>query len=150
MQSDFEQIDVENAEYEAGDATGTRVKMRVQTSSEWFRIESLPKPQLEQLGRQSRNSLASKALKWIFLCSAKAIFTAHWIKYRPLFGSSPEVGGRGSSDVSRPGLTSAEFTLYLRPSLSALCSLCSLCLNPITDDGNQTNACSRSHVRHVR
>jgi hypothetical protein len=45
----LEQIDVENEEYEAWDAAGTRLQMGVQTSSEWLRIESLPKPQLEQL-----------------------------------------------------------------------------------------------------
>jgi hypothetical protein len=49
MQSDFVQIDVENEEYEAWDAAGTRLRMRVQSSSEWLRIESSPKPQLDQL-----------------------------------------------------------------------------------------------------
>jgi hypothetical protein len=49
MQSDFEQIDVENEEYEARDAAGTRLQMGIQTSSEWLRIASLPEPQLEQL-----------------------------------------------------------------------------------------------------
>ena len=62
---------------------------------------------------------------------------------------SPEMGGRDSGDV-RHVLALAEFTLYLRPSLAALSVLSSLCLNPITDDGNRTDACSRADVRHVR
>lgn len=49
MQSDFEQIDVENEEYEAWDTAGTRLKMLVQTSSDWLRIESLANPQPEEL-----------------------------------------------------------------------------------------------------
>jgi len=54
MQSDFERIDVENEEYEAWDAVGTRLKMSVQTSSDWLRIESLPNPQPEQLAEAIR------------------------------------------------------------------------------------------------
>jgi hypothetical protein len=85
----------------------------------------------------------------MFLCCAKAIFGAHCIKAAQLKRQCG-LAGRDSSDVSRLVLTWAEFTLYLRPSVTALCSWSSLCLNPITDDGKQTHAGSRSDVRHVR
>jgi hypothetical protein len=54
MQNHFEQIDVENEEYVAWDAAGTRLKMSVQASSDWLRIESLPNPQPEQLAEAIR------------------------------------------------------------------------------------------------
>jgi hypothetical protein len=49
LQSHFEQIDVENEEYEAWDATGTRLDLSVQESDEWLRIDPVPNPQPEQL-----------------------------------------------------------------------------------------------------
>ena len=49
MQAYFEQIDIENEEYEAWDAAGTRLKMSVQESDNWLRIEPMPNPQPEQL-----------------------------------------------------------------------------------------------------
>ena len=49
MQSSFERIDVENDEYEAWDATGTRLKLSVQESDEWLRIDPMPGSPPEQL-----------------------------------------------------------------------------------------------------
>ncbi|MGB9464044.1 MAG: hypothetical protein WBR10_02930 [Candidatus Acidiferrum sp.] len=49
MQTHFEQIDVENEEYETWDAAGTRLKMSVQKADEWLRIEPMPNPQPGQL-----------------------------------------------------------------------------------------------------
>ena len=49
MQRAFEQIDVENKEYEAWDATGLPLKLSVQKSIEWLRLEPADSPQPEQL-----------------------------------------------------------------------------------------------------
>ena len=49
MQSDLEQIDIENDEYEAWDAAGTQLKLSVQESDEWLRLDPLPKSQPDQL-----------------------------------------------------------------------------------------------------
>jgi hypothetical protein len=49
MQYDFEQIDVENGEYDAWDAVGTPLKLSVQASDEWLRIEASPNSKSAQL-----------------------------------------------------------------------------------------------------
>jgi hypothetical protein len=51
MQSDFERIDVENAEYEARDAMGARLNLSVQESDDWLLIEPAPNPQPEGLSK---------------------------------------------------------------------------------------------------
>jgi hypothetical protein len=49
MKSGFERIDVQNDEYEAWDALGTRLKLSVQKSDDWLRIDASPNSQPEQL-----------------------------------------------------------------------------------------------------
>jgi hypothetical protein len=49
MQGYFEQIDVENQEYEAWDATGTPLRLSVQKSSDWLRIEPGKRSEPEHL-----------------------------------------------------------------------------------------------------
>lgn len=49
MQRDLEQIDVENEEYEAWDATAMPLKLSVQRSAEWVRLEPAANPQPGQL-----------------------------------------------------------------------------------------------------
>ena len=49
MQNHFEQIDVENEEYEAWDATGVPLKLSVQKKKEWLRVEPGERPAPEQL-----------------------------------------------------------------------------------------------------
>jgi hypothetical protein len=49
MQYDFEEIDVENGEYEAWDAKGTPVKPSVQNPALWLRLDPEGPPQPEQL-----------------------------------------------------------------------------------------------------
>jgi len=45
MQSQFEKIDVENEEYDAWDALGTRLRLSVQESTDWLRVDSTnPEP----------------------------------------------------------------------------------------------------------
>jgi hypothetical protein len=51
MQAYFEKIDVENEEYEAWDAVGTRLTLSVQKSSDWLRIEPTTKSEPEQLAK---------------------------------------------------------------------------------------------------
>ena len=54
MQNWFEQIDVENKEYEAWDATGVPLKLSVQKAKEWLRVEPGEKPSPEQLANAIR------------------------------------------------------------------------------------------------
>jgi hypothetical protein len=49
MQTYFEPIDVENEEYEAWDAAGTRLQLSVKKSADWLRVESTEKSEPEQL-----------------------------------------------------------------------------------------------------
>lgn len=49
MQNWFEQIDVENEEYEAWDATGLPLKLSVQKAKEWLRVEPGEEPAPKQL-----------------------------------------------------------------------------------------------------
>jgi hypothetical protein len=49
MQNYFEQIDVENEEYEAWDSLGTPVKLSVQRGTEWLRVEPRGTPAPGQL-----------------------------------------------------------------------------------------------------
>jgi len=49
MQRDFEQIDVENEEYDAWDARATPLKLSVQKPSVWLRLESSGVQNPEQL-----------------------------------------------------------------------------------------------------
>lgn len=49
MQTHFEPIDVENEEYEAWDAAGTRLQLSVKKSADWLCVESTGKSEPEQL-----------------------------------------------------------------------------------------------------
>jgi hypothetical protein len=49
MQRDFEQIDVENDEYQAWDATGTPLHLSVQKGAEWLRVETSGTPAPKRL-----------------------------------------------------------------------------------------------------
>lgn len=49
MQTHFEPIDVENEEYEAWDAAGTRLQLSVKKPADWLRVESTEKSESEQL-----------------------------------------------------------------------------------------------------
>ena len=48
MESDIEKIDVENGEYDAWDAAGTPLALRVQEAA-WLRLEPSASPQPQQL-----------------------------------------------------------------------------------------------------
>lgn len=54
MQYDFEEVDVENEEYEAWDATGMPLKLSVQGAKAWLRVEPGEKPAPEQLANAIR------------------------------------------------------------------------------------------------
>jgi hypothetical protein len=54
MQNYFEQIDVENEEYEAWDATGLPLKLSVQKAGEWLRVEPSGTPAREHLAEAIR------------------------------------------------------------------------------------------------
>ena len=47
----FEQIDVEYEEYEAWDATGIRLRLSVQKSSDWLRVEPTTESEPDQLAK---------------------------------------------------------------------------------------------------
>jgi hypothetical protein len=49
MQYDFEEVDVENEEYEAWDAAGTPLHLSVQKGPEWLRVEPGGTPAPRQL-----------------------------------------------------------------------------------------------------
>jgi hypothetical protein len=51
MQDYFEQIDVENEEYEAWDGAGTSLRLSVHKSSDWLRVEATTKSEPEQLAK---------------------------------------------------------------------------------------------------
>jgi len=49
MQRDFEQVDVENKEYDAWDSTGLPLILLVQKANQWLRLEPADAAQSEQL-----------------------------------------------------------------------------------------------------
>jgi hypothetical protein len=51
MQGCFEQIDVEYEEYEAWDAAGMRLRLSVQKSSDWLRVEPTTESEPKQLAK---------------------------------------------------------------------------------------------------
>lgn len=62
MQNWFEQIDVENEEYEAWDATGLPLRLSVQRAREWLRVEPGKKPVPEQLANAIREFARTEAV----------------------------------------------------------------------------------------
>jgi hypothetical protein len=54
MQNFFEEIDIENEEYEAWDATDLPLKLSVQKAPAWLRVEPGEKPAREQLANAIR------------------------------------------------------------------------------------------------
>lgn len=49
MQSHFEQIDVENEEYEVWDGAGIRLRLSVRRSTDWLEVENTERSEPEQL-----------------------------------------------------------------------------------------------------
>ena len=49
MQTHFEQIDVENDEYEAWDSAGIRLQLSVKKSSDWLQVENTERSEPERL-----------------------------------------------------------------------------------------------------
>lgn len=62
MQNYFEQIDVENEEYEAWDATGVPLRLSVQKTKEWLGVEPGEKPAPEQLASAIREFASTEAV----------------------------------------------------------------------------------------
>lgn len=49
MQTHFEQIDVENDEYEAWDSAGIRLQLSVKNSSDWLQVENTKRSEPDRL-----------------------------------------------------------------------------------------------------
>ena len=65
MRHDFEKIDVEYDEYDSWDVIGTPLKMFVQESSMWLRLETTNSQKPEQLAPPLWNSLVFNAFRSI-------------------------------------------------------------------------------------